>query len=104
MGDDSSQGNFHKHLAAATSIEIPYYKNSAFLGDSILTLESFERDDPRHSLLNTRAWATQEWILSRRMVHCIRGGLAWVCKYFDVHGIDNSDQISNFGLLRNPWD
>jgi hypothetical protein len=74
---DSSEVCFWKYSAAAAPIEIPYYKDSVFSGDFLfLTLESFEKEDPGHSPLNTREWATQEWILSRRMVHFIRGGLA----------------------------
>lgn len=32
------------------------------------------------SLLSTRGWATQEWILSRRVVHFRSSGFLWSCK------------------------
>jgi hypothetical protein len=53
---DSSEGCFGKYSAAAGPIEVPYYKDGVFSGDSLfLTLKSFEKEDPRYSPLNTRA-------------------------------------------------
>ncbi|KAF2810966.1 HET-domain-containing protein [Mytilinidion resinicola] len=36
--------------------------------------------DPMDTTLSTRGWATQEWILSRRIVHFMENGMAWVCQ------------------------
>ena len=36
--------------------------------------------DPMATLLSTRGWATQEWILSRRTVHFTYQGMVWVCQ------------------------
>jgi hypothetical protein len=38
------------------------------------------------------------------MVHFIRGGLAWACKRYGVHGIRNNGQASNVGLFRDSWE
>ncbi|KAL7808300.1 heterokaryon incompatibility domain-containing protein [Trichoderma aethiopicum] len=35
---------------------------------------------PEFGALNSRAWATQEWLLSRRIVFFTRGALIWSCK------------------------
>lgn len=35
---------------------------------------------PEHGALNRRAWATQEWLLSRRIVFYTAGQLLWSCK------------------------
>ena len=32
---------------------------------------------------NKRAWITQEWILSPRLVHLMKSGLIWCCKKFE---------------------
>jgi hypothetical protein len=38
------------------------------------------------------------------MVHFIRGGLAWACKRYGVHGIRNNGQASNVGLFQDSWE
>ncbi|EGR47979.1 uncharacterized protein TRIREDRAFT_108309 [Trichoderma reesei QM6a] len=35
---------------------------------------------PEFGALNSRAWATQEWLLSRRIVFFTKGALIWSCK------------------------
>src|SRR6266700_4202608 len=39
---------------------------------------------PAWGPLRQRAWALQEWYLSRRMVHFMKGGLCWKCKEVEV--------------------
>lgn len=41
--------------------------------------------------LQSRAWATQEWILSRRQIHYCRGRLAWCCD--EVQKFDDGSTV-----------
>src|SRR4051794_24413782 len=51
-------------------------------------------DEPYCSPLGYRAWARQEWYLSRRTLFFTRGGISWKCRldqfnererYYDMH-------------------
>lgn len=60
-------------------------RKSPFLRRNIL--EDWQHDAPRahhvdHKLgpLQDRAWVTQEWALSPRVIHCCYGPLVWVCQ------------------------
>ncbi|KAH9207827.1 hypothetical protein DL95DRAFT_468346 [Leptodontidium sp. 2 PMI_412] len=53
--------------------------------------------EPYFSQLGSRAWACQEWYLSRRMIFYTKGGFSWKCKgvqfdkrriYYDMHESD----------------
>ncbi len=53
-----------------------------------------EEYNPYYSPLGYRAWACQEWYLSRRVIYFTKGGLSWQCKetqfneremYYDMH-------------------
>ena len=45
-----------------------------------LGLAVYEPVSPESGILATRAWATQEWLLSRRIIFYTEGCLAWSCK------------------------
>jgi hypothetical protein len=58
-------------------------------------------EGPCDSPLYQRAWATQEWILSRRILHFTKAGLTWSCKALGFHGINETGEVVT---LRNFWD
>jgi Heterokaryon incompatibility protein (HET) len=57
--------------------------------------------DPMETPLSKQGWATQEWILSRRIVHFLDQGMVWVCRR---HAEDESgQQIIGRGLPNVDW-
>ena len=59
------------------------------------------------SRLGSRAWVTQEWSLSRRLVHFRRDGIIWACRRMGLTGIDqNNDscQLDYRPLEDWKWD
>lgn len=57
--------------------------------------------DPMETPLSKRGWATQEWMLSRRIVHFLDQGMVWVCRR---HAEDESgQQIIGRGLPIVDW-
>jgi hypothetical protein len=40
----------------------------------------WQNHNPYYSPLGHRAWACQEWYLSRRVIFCTEGGFSWKCK------------------------
>lgn len=95
---DGTQGCFmgRDDTSVANAVPIPatkdqpgspqvFLRKSPFLRRNIL--DDWQRDAPRqvhvgHKLgpLQDRAWVTQEWALSPRMIHCCRGPLVWACQ------------------------
>lgn len=61
--------------------------------------------DPMDTALSKRGWATQEWILSRRIIHFLDNGMVWVCK--SHAGTETGYYIVGRGLpreeLSNEW-
>ncbi|TPX16515.1 uncharacterized protein E0L32_003809 [Thyridium curvatum] len=45
-----------------------------------LNLMTLHESDPDQSRLRSRAWAFQEWLLARRLLLFMRGGITWKCK------------------------
>jgi hypothetical protein len=79
---DSTQGLFLKQselLSAIEPVEVP--DGGGVTGGLVSSrIPRTTIANPDKSPLNKRAWATQEWILSRRMVHYMREGLIWSCR------------------------
>ena len=80
---DSRHGLFLPRSASPPEVELPHF----FEGEQASTkvFASIRRDKtedifPEYGPLSKRAWATQEWLLSRRMVFFTNGQLTWSCK------------------------
>lgn len=62
-------------------VEMPYF-NPEGVVEGVFTVANWSQDlmqNPVASALSKRGWATQEWILSRRMVHYMDDSFSWVC-------------------------
>ncbi|KNG47905.1 heterokaryon incompatibility [Stemphylium lycopersici] len=80
---DCSQTCFFPRPPAPPVVEIPYVPRSGEVHGSMfatLTLADYPAISPDHGALANRAWATQEWLLSRRMVFYTAGSVVWSCK------------------------
>jgi hypothetical protein len=79
--EDSTQGCFPSPCVQVRPTRLPFYEEDAVVGHFYL---SHNKDSrlwyPYRSPLRERAWAMQEWYLSRRTLHCTEGGLSWKCK------------------------
>ncbi|KAJ4857696.1 heterokaryon incompatibility protein (HET) domain-containing protein [Trichoderma breve] len=70
------------------SVEIPsFFSQDTDVSDAprIQVFATVRRDTaantfPEFGTLNSRAWATQEWLLSRRIVFFTKGAIIWSCK------------------------
>lgn len=80
---DSWQGLFLPRSESPPIVELPQF----FQGNqaSIKVFATIRRDQvgdtfPEHGPLSKRAWATQEWLLARRIVFYTNGQIIWSCK------------------------
>lgn len=77
----SDDGLFFDFEIDYPKVDIPYF-NSNGKEEGIFTVLGRSRDlmqTPVSSALSKRGWATQEWILSRRMVHYMDDTFLWAC-------------------------
>jgi hypothetical protein len=75
--NDSTEGLFFARPQLPPPMELPFIDKTSQKqkGSYFMSLPvSFGNTDPEKSVLNSRAWATQEWILSRRIIHFLAGG------------------------------
>lgn len=80
---NSSEGCFSQREALSPPVEIPHINASGFRQGSVfLTVLPSDQEEVGENLnpLDTRAWTTQEWLLSRRMILCLKECLVWSCK------------------------
>ena len=79
---DSWYGLFLPRSASPT-VELPHFLEDQQTSTKVFaTVRREQRDDtfPELGPLSKRAWATQEWLLSRRIVFYTNGQLIWSCK------------------------
>jgi hypothetical protein len=80
---DSTQTCFSARPASAPAVELPcisahgHAEGSMYA--SVLSTD-YVSISPESGALASRAWATQEWLLSRRMIFYTAGSLVWSCK------------------------
>jgi hypothetical protein len=80
---DSSQPCFFKRPQLPTAVKLPHISRTGEAEGSIFAAPmpiDYSSISPEDGPLATRAWATQEWLLSRRMIFYTAGSLAWSCK------------------------
>lgn len=60
---------------------LPFYSHGAVTGSFKIVMSGppFGQSGPAFSPLGNRGWATQEWWLSRRIVHFLEGYMVWSC-------------------------
>ncbi|UNI16579.1 hypothetical protein JDV02_003005 [Purpureocillium takamizusanense] len=81
---DPSQGLFVPRPCRNPAVEIPSFFGG--LGTrqekvyATVRRETVEDTFPEYGPLNRRAWSTQEWLLSRRMLFYTNGTIMWSCK------------------------
>lgn len=112
---DSTHGLFfpreYSSLPAA-SIELPIMRNTHsskdqhILGHYNIAIEWQQEPyvsppHPNLTRLATRGWATQEWILSRRVIHFLDGYIFWACH---SHAEDETGQpMFGYKLPEAGW-
>lgn len=80
---DSNQPCFFPRLSPPASVELPYITRTGEHQGSMYATHmpvDYAPITPESSALDCRAWATQEWLLSRRMIFYTAGSLVWSCK------------------------
>jgi hypothetical protein len=80
---DTSQPCFFARPPQPFAVELPHIsRNGETDGSIYATLSPADYADicPDSGPLANRAWATQEWLLSRRMIFYTAGSLVWSCK------------------------
>lgn len=79
--EDSWQGFLTPRSQGHASVELEGFAPSSNV-KVMASIRSETADEvfPEHGILNNRAWATQEWLLSRRMVFYTPGQVMWSCK------------------------
>ncbi|KAH7357570.1 heterokaryon incompatibility protein-domain-containing protein, partial [Pyrenochaeta sp. MPI-SDFR-AT-0127] len=79
---DSAQPCFVTRPPPAPAVELPNVTAAGNIEGSIfasLLPDDYAAISPDSGALAYRAWATQEWLLSRRMVFYTTGSLVWSC-------------------------
>ncbi|KAG4441659.1 hypothetical protein IFR05_002866 [Cadophora sp. M221] len=120
--EDSTKGLFIRRPYAelkVPTVQVPFMGTksptgaSESLGEYSIGIEwrqePFMKElDPIDTALSKRGWATQEWILSRRIIHFLDRGMVWVCKshvetetgYFIVgRGLPRKEISNEWGQL-----
>ncbi|KAJ6788800.1 hypothetical protein PWT90_02803 [Aphanocladium album] len=84
---NSTEGFLSPRPEPSASVPLPNFltKNQSSSSSSTAVLARLRHDSaaaafPEHGALNTRSWATQEWLLSRRMLFFTPAGVMWSCK------------------------
>lgn len=79
------EGFFFARHPPPPSVEIPGFFSHETDASRVQVFATIRRDTatntfPEFGALNSRAWATQEWLLSRRIIFFTKGTLIWSCK------------------------
>ncbi|KAH6608158.1 het-domain-containing [Trichoderma cornu-damae] len=80
------QGFLSPRRPPPPSIEIPgFFSQQGTDAPGVQVFATIRRESaantfPEFGALNSRAWATQEWLLSRRIVFFTQGAIIWSCK------------------------
>jgi hypothetical protein len=97
---DSHQGLFLPRSPAPPSVRLADFWNNDIKEPVFATVILDNDSDlyPEKGPLNKRAWITQEWLLSRRMVFYTKGQMIWSCK--TVTQRETGEKC--FNTARNP--
>jgi hypothetical protein len=96
---DSHHGLFLARSSAPPSVALPHFlgENKEIVYATIVLVNNKDLY-PEYGPLNKRAWATQEWLLARRMVFYTKGQIIWSCK-----GVTQRETGEKcFNTARNP--
>ncbi|KAH7086181.1 heterokaryon incompatibility protein-domain-containing protein [Paraphoma chrysanthemicola] len=80
---ESEQPCFFPRPPPPTAVELPHVTSDVQSNSSIYASVLFTDYDgisPESGALASRAWATQEWLLTRRMIFYTEESLVWSCK------------------------
>ena len=96
---DSTEGCFISRRPDLPTVEIPYYSDVEDTEGSIyISALSLHEPTVAWGPLRQRAWALQEWYLSRRMVHFTKGGLSRKSKEVEVDERQQNRHVSILGV------
>jgi hypothetical protein len=99
----SSQGCFVRRTAPNASIEIPYKADGIQDGHILLTVRDRYLPEPTSQPLGRRAWALQEWVLARRLIHFTSTGLMWSCHKLNKEAIREDGAVVRGNEVKS-WD
>lgn len=98
---DSSQGLFVPRTCRNPAVELPGFFGPLETAQgkvyASVRRETVQDTFPEYGPLNRRAWSTQEWLLSRRMVFYTNGTIMWSCK--SITERENGERC--FNISRN---
>jgi hypothetical protein len=95
---DSTEGLFITDRAQEPVMVVPYIANGVVKGSfNILKMKSHNQD-PKSSLLETRAWVFQERLLAKRLVYFTRDEVFWECTQ---SGVAEPCRRRYFGFLEH---
>jgi hypothetical protein len=79
---DGRGGCFLPRRPLAQPIELPHVRNGVKEPENSLFFALYpdSESDLELTPLSTRAWITQEWMLSRRIIHYTQPRMVWACK------------------------
>jgi hypothetical protein len=95
---DSHHGLFLARSPEFQSVTLPDFWNETEAVYATITLADDIDLYPENGSLNKRAWVTQEWLLSRRMIFYTKDQLIWSCK--SVTQRETGEKC--FNTARNP--
>lgn len=101
----SREGCFSQREALSTVVELPHIDKLGIHRGSIFTTmlpSECKGVDENLSPLNKRAWTTQEWLLSRRMILCLKDCLAWSCK--TITQVETGSTVAHIGTRDSSWE
>lgn len=93
---NSGEPCFFTRPPASPTVELPQKDGQSIFAS--LPPTDFKSISPEQGPLSDRAWATQEWLLSRRMIFYTTGDLVWSCKLISQFETGLSFHIT----ARNP--
>jgi hypothetical protein len=95
---DSTEGLFITDRAQEPVMVVPYIANGVVKGSfNILKMKSHNQD-PKSSLLETRAWVFQERMLAKRLMYFTRDEIFWECS---LSGVAEPCRRKHFGFLEH---
>jgi Heterokaryon incompatibility protein (HET) len=99
---NSTEGCFLDRPYPPPPVELEYIRDEKHLG-SMFVQKSADRADysPDLGPLSKRAWITQEWTLSRRVIFYTKGRLVWMCKSFVG---DETGRKARIGAKQSSWE
>ncbi|KAL6803195.1 heterokaryon incompatibility domain-containing protein [Trichoderma sp. SZMC 28013] len=95
------QGCFSTKSRCPTTVQVPYYSAEGQTAGSLnLSMRVHDHESPLWGPLAQRGWVLQEWLLARRILHYMPGGMLWKCKM-----LESGERYQyDMGLYSETWE